>query len=43
MRFVAAEDFAEQHSRQNDVVGKLRLARTLGTRINLAERLTNYI
>jgi hypothetical protein len=43
MGFVAAENFAEEHPRQHDVVGKFRLADALRAGINLAERFADYV
>ena len=41
--FMRAENLAGEHPRQNDVVGKLRLARALRARIDFAKRLADYI
>src|SRR5712692_6224843 len=41
MRVMAPQDFAVEHARQKDVVGKLRLARAFGAGIDLAERFAN--
>jgi hypothetical protein len=35
---MSTQDFAVEHARQHDVVGKLRLASALRARVNLAER-----
>src|SRR5689334_15775113 len=43
MWLVAAKNLAGEHARQNDVIGKLRLAGAFGTRINLAKRLADYV
>jgi hypothetical protein len=43
MRFVASQNFAIEHARQKDVVGKLRLPGALGTRIDFAEWLADYV
>jgi hypothetical protein len=43
MRLVAPQNFAIEHARQKDVVGKLRLAGALRARIDLAEWFTNYV
>ena len=43
VRQMAAQDFAEEHARQHDVVGKLRLAGALRARIDLAKRLADYV
>src|SRR5258708_7680887 len=43
MWVMAAEDFAVEHARQHNVVGKLRLARALGARIDLAEGFADYL
>jgi hypothetical protein len=40
---MAAQDFAREHPRQNDVVRKFRLAGTLRPRIDLAKRLADYV
>src|SRR5713101_1707984 len=42
MRKVTAQHFAEEHARQDDIVGKLRLADTLCTRIDLPKWLAHY-
>ncbi len=42
MRFVTPQDFAEEHARQKDVIGKLRLARALRACIDLAEWFADY-
>jgi hypothetical protein len=36
-----AQEFAEEHTRQHDVVRKLRLPRAFGARVNLAKRLAD--
>ena len=43
VRQMAAQDLAEQHARQHDVVGKLRLADTLRARIDFAKRFADYV
>jgi hypothetical protein len=43
MRMMSAQDFAVEHPRQKDVVGKLRLAGALGARVDLAEWFADYI
>ena len=43
VRHMTAQDLAEEHARQNDVVGELRLANTLRARINFAKRLADDI
>jgi hypothetical protein len=43
MRFVAPQNFAVEHARQKDVVGKLRLARALRARVDLAEWFADYV
>src|SRR2546423_13375851 len=40
---MCAQNLAREHARQDDIVGKLCLAGALRSRINLAERLANYI
>src|SRR6266550_8833695 len=35
---MTAQNFAVEHAREKDVVGKLRLPRALGTRVDFAER-----
>src|SRR2546421_11428142 len=40
---MAAQNLAREHTRQKDIVGKLRLAGALRSRINLAERLADDI
>jgi hypothetical protein len=40
---MGAENLACEHPRQNDVVGKLRLAGALRARIDFAKRLADYI
>ena len=40
---VTAQDLAEEHARQHDVVGKLRLAGALRARIDLAKRLADDV
>jgi hypothetical protein len=43
VRQVAAEDLGVNHSRQDDVIGKLRLAGALRARVDFAKRLANYV
>jgi hypothetical protein len=40
---MTAEDLAEKHARQNDVVGELGLADALRARVDFSKRLANYI
>ena len=40
---MAAQNFAEEHARQNDVVGKLRLTGTLRARVDLAKGFADYV
>ena len=40
---MAAQNLAEEHARQHDVVGKLRLAGALRARIDLAKRFADYV
>ena len=40
---MAAENLREKHSRKDDVIGKLGLSGALRPRINLAERLADYV
>src|SRR5438067_13590545 len=40
---MTAQNLARKHARQNDIVGKLCLAGALRSRINLAERLADYL
>src|SRR5260370_10192614 len=42
MWLVAPQNFAIEHARQKDVVGKLRLARALRARVDLAEWFADY-
>ena len=39
---MAAKNFREHHARQDDVVGKLRLAGALGARIDFAKWFADY-
>jgi hypothetical protein len=43
MRLVTAENFAEEHAGQHDVVGKLRLAGALCARVDLAKGFTDDV
>src|SRR5688500_20161860 len=43
VRQVAAQDLAEQHSRQHDVVGKLRLALALRARVDFTKWIADYM
>src|SRR6266481_402281 len=43
MRLVAPQNFAIEHARQKDVVGKLRLASALCARIDFAEWFADYV
>src|SRR5260370_36342200 len=43
MRVMAAQNLAREHAREKDVVGKLRLARALRARIDLAEGFADYV
>jgi hypothetical protein len=40
---MAAQNLACQHARQNDIVGKLRLAGALCPRIDLAKGFADYV
>ena len=40
---MSTQNFAEEHARQHDVVGKLRLAGALRARINLAKGFADYV
>lgn len=42
MGMVAAKNFRVHHAREDDIVGKLRLAGALRPRINLAKWFANY-
>jgi hypothetical protein len=39
---MSAQDLAEEHARQYDVVGKLRLT-SFGARVDLAKGLADYV
>ena len=43
VRLMTAQNLAEEHARQNDVVGKLRLAGALRARVDLAKRFADYV
>jgi hypothetical protein len=43
VRLMRAQDLAEQHPRQNDVVRKLRLAHTLRAGVDFAKRFTDDV
>jgi len=43
MRQVRAQELAEQHAREDDVVRELRLADTLRAGINFAKRLSDNV
>ena len=40
---MTAQNLAEEHARQNDIVGELRLPRALRARVNFAERFSDDV